>query len=475
MANIRVSNQSQLTNALNNVRSGDTILLASGTYSKLEMSSNWRKDFDFSSKVTIKSENVNNPAVINRVYLNDASNIEISDIRMDYTGSTPSGTPGWLRTKPFTLQNTSNVTFDDITFNGDNNSAGYGNGTGLYVKQSSGFTLKDSDMSNFHTAINVWNSSDIELSDNNIRQMNHDGIFLGGINGINIEGNFIGNYRPQYPSAQHKDNIQFYTGSGSGPSEDIVIRGNTLDSSDYRHGVFIFNEMYRAGNMSARHENILIENNYIHTTNVHGITVTHADDVIIRNNTVVHNDDRGFSQIPLINVSLLSRNIDIIGNTVYSVQNEANSSWDVRGNIVQAHSRAHWDGVYRNGQLVENTSSFFAESASTLSMVDQDADVFSIDADSFDSGTPQIIQNLDFTSDDRLVLSGFGSDTFSGDGVTISENGGAVSITSAEGLRNVVLQAEDVTARASADGDDLFVYIAHDKDLAVLALVDYLV
>ncbi|PJN93051.1 hypothetical protein CNY89_24185, partial [Amaricoccus sp. HAR-UPW-R2A-40] len=68
------------------------------------------------------------------------------------------------------------------------------------------------------------------------------------------------------------------------------------------------------------HRNILIENNYIHSTNKLGITVAHGDGVVIRNNTVLHNDDMGFNSVPLINVSLLSRNVDIIGNTVYSVQ-----------------------------------------------------------------------------------------------------------------------------------------------------------
>ena len=37
------------------------------------------------------------------------------------------------------------------------------------------------------------------------------------------------------------------------------------------------------------------------------------------------------------------------------------------------------------------------------------------------------------------------------------------------------LPPRPTTARASADGDDLFVYIAHEGDIAMLALVDYLV
>lgn len=475
MANIRVSNQSQLTNALRNVDDGDTILLAAGNYSKLKMQGGGRTDFDFSSKVTIKSADANRPAVINEMLLQNVGNLEIKDVTFDYTGRQASDSPSWTRGTPFALKGTSDVTLSNVDIKGHLQN-GWGAGTGLYVNTSDGFTLRDSDMTDFKIAMNIWGTDDVTIEGNSIRRMNHDGLFFGGIDGIKIEDNFIGDYRSQYPSALHKDSIQFYTNKSiAPPSEDVVIRGNTIESADHRHGIFIFNELYRAGQTSAYHRNILIEDNYIHSTNTHGITVTQADGVVIRNNTVLLNDDMGFRQIPLINVSLLSRNVDIIGNTVYSVQNEANSTWEVRGNIVEAHSRLHWDGVYRNGQLVRTTSSALSESASTLSMVDQDAEVFSIDADSFDAGQPQIIEDLNFGAGDRLVLSGFGPDTFSGSGVTLAEDGGAVSITSAEGLRSVVFQAEDVTARASADGDDLFVYIAHDKDLAVLALVDYLV
>lgn len=475
MATIRVSNQSQLTNALRNVDDGDTILLGAGTYSKLQMQGGGRTDFDFSSKVTIKSADANRPAVINEMLLQNVGNLEIQDVTFDYTGRQASDTPSWARGTPFALKGTSDVTLSNVDIKGhlQNN---WAVGTGLYVNTSDGFTIRDSDMTDFKIAMNIWGTDDVTIEGNSIRRMNHDGLFLGGIDGIKIEDNFIGDYRSQYPSALHKDSIQFYTNKNiAPPSEDIVIRGNTIESADYRHGIFVFNELYREGNLSAYHRNILIENNYIHSTNKLGITVAHGDGVVIRNNTVLHNDDMGFNSVPLINVSLLSRNVDIIGNTVYSVQNAANSSWEVRGNIVEGHSRNHWDGIYKNGVLVRSTSNAFSESASTLSMVDQSAEVFSIDADSFGSGKPQIIEDLDFGAGDRLVLSGFGPDTFSGSGVTLAEDGGAVSIASAAGLRSVVIEAEDVTARASADGDDLFVYIAHESDIAVLALVDYLV
>ncbi|PJN93521.1 hypothetical protein CNY89_20215, partial [Amaricoccus sp. HAR-UPW-R2A-40] len=193
---------------------------------------------------------------------------------------------------PFAFKGTTDITLSGVEVKGHLVN-GYGKDTGLYVNTSKGFTLENSAITDFNLALNAWRDEDVRIEGNSFRGMNHDGLFFGEIDGITIEDNFLGDYNSDAPAALHKDNIQFYTGNGFGPSKDIVIRGNTLDSSDYRHGIFIFNEMNRDGNNSesARHKNILIEDNYIHTTNTHGITVSFADGVTVRNNTVVLNDE----------------------------------------------------------------------------------------------------------------------------------------------------------------------------------------
>ncbi|PJN93039.1 hypothetical protein CNY89_24325, partial [Amaricoccus sp. HAR-UPW-R2A-40] len=100
--------------------------------------------------------------------------------------------------------------------------------------------------------------------------------------------------------------------------------------------------------LSRQHD---VEDNYIRNANTHGVTVTHADGVTVRGNTVTLNGDQGLTQIPLVNVSALSRNVEIIGNTVSSVQDSLGDSWIVYGNDVSARSRFHWDGVFVNGVL----------------------------------------------------------------------------------------------------------------------------
>lgn len=452
MATIRVSSENEFTRALQSASGGDTILLGAGTYSDLDIKNDRQANVDFASTVTIRSEDPNNRAVINELFVQGASNIKISDVVLDYTGRQASDTESWLRGEPFAFKNTTNITLSGVEVKG-NLVNGYGEDTGIYVNTSKGFTLENSQITEFNLALNAWSSEDVTIEGNSFRRMNHDGLFLGDIDGVTIEDNFIGDYRSDAPGALHKDNIQFYTGKDFGPSKDIVIRGNTIDSSDHRHGVFIFNELYRDGNTSdsVRHENILIEDNYIHTTNHHGITVTQADGVTVRNNKVIFNDEGGFDQPPLINVSGTSRNVEIIGNEVFSVQDSLGDTWSVYGNDVEGRSRFHWDNVYINGILQRPVQ----PTAQDRSLSDH----YVVDRSDFNGSTPLIIRDLNFAEGDRLELIGFKGETFirpSRDQTfEVWNNGGAAELNSFSDLDKVE-DSIPVTGNVTAGGDALF-------------------
>ena len=470
MATIRVSSENEFTRALQSASGGDTILLGAGTYSDLDIKNDRQTDVDFASTVTIRSEDPNNRAVINELMVQGARNVTISDVVLDYTGRQAADSESWVRGEPFFFKGTTNITLSDVEVKG-NLVNGYGEDTGIYVNTSKGFTLKNSQITDFNMALNAWGSEDVTVEGNSFRRMNSDGLFFGDIDGVTIEDNFIGDYKSDSPGALHQDNIQFYTANGFGPSKDIVIRGNTLDSSDHRHGVFIFNELYRDGNTSdsVRHENILIEDNYIHTTNTHGITVTHADGVTVRNNTVVLNDERGFDQVPLINVSLRSRNVDITGNTVESVQGESDGTWNVSGNIVEGFSRNHWSGIFQNGRLVKGNIPAPGEQTPSSG---GDEDIFEIVGGHIDPDDPITITGLDFDQGDELALTGFDQGTFEG---SAARNGGSgFSLDSVRELKEIVYWSEDVTGRASSDNDDLFLYIDQGEEgIATFILADY--
>ena len=248
MATVTVANQSELETAIRSVRGGDTILLKAGTYSDLNISHSSRYNYKFNDTVTIKSADPGNRAVVNELFIRGATNIKISDIKFDYTGVQGADTEAWQIGDPFFIESATGVTLDRLLIDGHNNSIGFGSGTGLRVKNSSNVTVSNTEMLNFKLAMSLWNSSDLTVEQNVIRKMNHDALFIGGVKNLVIEDNYIGDYKPQYPLALHKDSIQIFTDNVTPPSQNVVVRGNTFESGDVRHAVFIFNELYRDGN-----------------------------------------------------------------------------------------------------------------------------------------------------------------------------------------------------------------------------------
>lgn len=456
---------------MKNLQSGDTILLASGTYSKLEMKDGRWKDFNFSETVTITSEDASKPAIIKEMLIRGASNITFEEVVFDYTGKQAANSEAWTRGKPFILEGTEGITMSNVKFDGHLEN-GFGAGTGLYVKESKDFALLDSDLSSFKVGAQFLNVTDATISGNEIRKMNHDGLFFAGMNDLVVEKNFIGDYKSQFPKALHKDSIQFMTSEDVRASEDVIIRGNTIENAENRHSIYMGNENYREnGDKAGSYTNILIEDNSIHGANLHGVTVVHADGLVIRSNHVIHDESRGFEQIPQINVSLHSRNVQIIGNVVDSVQDAPNDSWEVHGNATSGKSRWHYSGLYdKNGNDVEGPRS-------SGKQAEPDAPTtYHVSAEGFTSMSPMVIRGFDFDDGDVLIFEDFDRGTFrSGNkGSVVSDSGGSVEITSHEALKSVSYRSADVDLKASADRDDLNILIDHsDLGKVTVSLDDY--
>lgn len=107
MATLVVETQVQLETAIRNVKSGDTILLKAGTYADLNITHSSTKNYKFTETVTIKSEDPNNRAVVNELFLLGVKNVVISDVDFDYTGVQGSTTQSWQLGQPFYLENVS--------------------------------------------------------------------------------------------------------------------------------------------------------------------------------------------------------------------------------------------------------------------------------------------------------------------------------------------------------------------------------
>lgn len=465
MTTFRVSNQSQLNSALSNVKDGDTVLLARGTYSSLDMKTDRRTDHDFDRRVTIASEDPKNPAKINEVNLTSVSKVEFKDLVFDYESGKSSN-------KPFFVQYSSDVIFNNIDFDGLVRN-GYGSGLGLRVKESDNITVKNSEFSDFQNALSFSKVDQVNLTGNLVRNMSNDGFTFGGINGMVIEDNTFRSFKSPNPAAAHKDNIQFRTIPSEGLSQNIVIRDNNIDSAETRHGIYFGNEAYKAGNLYAMYRNILIEDNYIRSAQTHGITILHGNGVTIRDNTLVQNPDGGFTKavnVPIINVSIYSHDVTITGNRVASVQGEQDSSWDIHGNYVGSKQYLHWAGDYgfKKGPDLSKISAASArmveapEASEAAPEAKSDAaNSLRFDGKVADGGKVVHVDGVDFSRGDSFIFahwqSGTFQDKFGGNPVDDWNDGASVKVDSLLDLQELAHHSPWISAET--DGADLILTI----------------
>jgi hypothetical protein len=476
----RVSTVSQFDAALKSARGGDSILL-SGTFDKLILntSKSGYGHINFGSKVTIASADAGRPAVVNELTTNGAGNIEFRNIKFDYN-------PAKTSTGPVFVQNGSKITFNNVEVEG-HVSGGYGQGVGVRVRNSKDFAIVDSDITNFKNGFNFSNITGATIADNNFRGISNDGMIVGGLVGASITGNDFRNFKSKL-SDKHKDAIQVNNGDGIALSRDVLIKDNVIVNPENAHGIFFGNKIAASGNRSAYYRDITIEDNYLHTAHKLGVTVEHAWNLKIRNNTIVQNFDifKGGDQInvPVINVSSSSMYVTITGNKVPSVPDEANGTWTVSGNATGTRNILHWDSTIRASSLSaealdapepEDVAPAAAAPKAVARVSSSDSgDEFRFNGKIAAAEARIAIEKMDFERGDTIVLRGFDTGSFAGktggNKLIVYDGGASVKLDSALDLQELVAFSRDVSARTS--GDAVILRIEQNRGTAELALAD---
>src|SRR6056297_2058050 len=339
MANIfSVSNADELMTALASAAGGDTIELTGGDYGALALRGDLA-DFSFDSTVTIVSANPDDPAVISRLDVREASNIKFDNLMFDYQFSV--GHPGWM--KPFEVRNSDSITFSNSSFRGDFAEGvsevydGFGNGFGLVVSSSENITVEDNHFESWGKGLIISGVTGANITGNELTDMREDGMNLIRVENTVIENNYIHDFRAHSDDPGHRDMIQLWVLPDHGaPSSDVTIRGNVLDVGDgvWTQGIFMRNGAAEANpeDTSMYWQNITIENNTIYGNHVHGIYVGETINLNIANNSLLQAGEGGSApHIRLVGPSesvLVEKNIagGIIG---YSNQD----SWELTSNI----------------------------------------------------------------------------------------------------------------------------------------------
>lgn len=358
MAILTVSTAAQLRSALSSASGGDTILLASGNYGHLGLTPRDGIDVTFPANVTIASANPQSPAIITGLDLRGGENITFKDITFDYTFE-----GGPTHTRPFHVTGSENIAFRNCTFDGDvargvsEAADGYGYGIGLSINTSSGVVVDGCEFFDFHRGAVFGRVTDLKVTNNDIHSLRMDGLNFGQVTNVLIEDNLIHNFKRSPIANDHADMIQFWTNGATYPSSNVVIRNNHLDigAGSPSQSIFMRNDQVDRGLAGEEmfYRNILIENNVIVNSHAHGITVGETAGLIIRNNTVLHDDGAAADgsdpavNIPRINVSDNATNVTITQNMTSDINGwKGQPGWTVGSNLLVQNQDPLGPGYY---------------------------------------------------------------------------------------------------------------------------------
>lgn len=351
---VSVNNKKQLIKAINEVKGGSVIALASGDYGRLQISQTPSKS------VSIIAASGATPVF---------SGIEVTGNNWRFSG---------LHIRPrfpnvgkaFVLNGTKNIIIENSEINFSDSVKGWS---------------KTDWVQRTDIAIGVYNSSYIRIQNNRIRNVRHgilgtlshgvisgnlidgfrgDGMQFSGTDHSNlrIENNIIKNV--YHVDKAHNDGIQFYTigktsgkrrtrsDVGKGVISDVVIRGNTIiqheDVTRQHPGL-----LQGIGCFDGTFKNWVIEDNVVIVGHWHGISTYGVENMIIRNNTVL--DIHAGKPTPWIRINNHKNGTLPVNGLVESNIAPAYTSKPSvteRGNVTVRFDEYHWYfGQWRKGDV----------------------------------------------------------------------------------------------------------------------------
>ena len=276
MATVAVSNSTQLSQALRNAGPDTRIELASGTYTL----SSRGGDFHGATITAATGAEVS----FSQVTLNSVSHLTFDNVDfIDQAGNDD---------KLFVMASSSDVTIRNASFEGLSDGAGYGRGVGLWVNKTTGFTLENSQISDFTTGSWLGAITDLTVRGNTYTDISLDGMIVGGIHGGLFADNEIDLHVPS--GVNHTDGMQFYnSGANSSgandPLTDLVIRDNHIETHNKAsHGIYMANALADPANSGATFfRNLTIEDNIVISGQVSGIAVGQTIGLDVHGNIIL--------------------------------------------------------------------------------------------------------------------------------------------------------------------------------------------
>lgn len=319
MPDIVVKNQTELDAALRAATGGETIKLLAGTYTSVALNNR-----NFASNVTITSADPGNPATIQRVAINSCSNITFQGLTLARQLSPTD--PDY--TQLHNVNGSSNIVFDSVRISGGSGDPTKSVGWGLFIRDSSNVTVKNSSIDHMALALQITNTTGVTVKDNTFTDNRRDGMNLASVRNVVIDGNLFTNMYPI--NGEHPDAIQFLTNGTTVGSSNIVIKNNIImqGSGNPIQGIFMNDEV---GTLP--YTNVDITNNLIYVNGMYnGISITGGKNVNIQQNTVVSQTDDSIPawiRLEKVNTATVAGNVGdrLVADTGNSNITVGNNSW----------------------------------------------------------------------------------------------------------------------------------------------------
>ncbi|HEY9236151.1 MAG TPA: right-handed parallel beta-helix repeat-containing protein [Phenylobacterium sp.] len=290
MSTAYVSSAEGLSAALKAASSGDTILLAPGTYSSL-----YFRELSFDGGVTISSQDAEHPAVISSINIQNSRGLTFENLEFSNVVSSDSFS--------YRVSGSEDIHFNNLDVHGSLNGNPSDDESAFLIRDSKNISVTNSNFHELSHGINHLNSDGVIISGNSFEDMRSDGVLGGGTSNIVIDHNTFTNFYPA--DGDHPDAIQFWSKNTTVSAEDIVITNNVITQGvgGQMQGIFmrdttgvVFVNVKISGNeivgglgngiMVAGAKDLLIDHNLVFSSpdKKSWIRVEQADNVIITNN-----------------------------------------------------------------------------------------------------------------------------------------------------------------------------------------------
>jgi len=312
-----VGSRTALERTLAYAISGDSILLAPGTYRNVRLRGFWQ-----SMPITIRSADPTRPARVSQLTIQKSANLVIKNLVFMPDHGSMTGDGDAL----ISVEGSQSVTIADSVIEGAVSNPAEANGIGARFVNSEKITFQGNRISKFLRGALFSGVRQAEVRDNAFIDLRSDGADFTGVQDVLIENNIFESFHPA-PN-DHADFIQFW--QLNAPIEntrDVVIRGNILlqGLGGPVQGIFVGNEV-----KGRIYRNFIVEDNVIYTSSAHGITLAGATNARIAYNTVVKFPNGPYS--PRINL-YGGTDIEITGNVVSGLRRGNASGVMARNNV----------------------------------------------------------------------------------------------------------------------------------------------